>query len=93
MVLGGTFDLVAFDGGFVCLAELYGGEGAAAADVVDGCVVGDGEEPAPEEVFGVETADALVGFAQAFLADVLGIGGVGADALDVEAQLAGVAGG
>ena len=93
MVLGRDFGLVAFYGGFVGLAELDGGEGAAAADVVYGGVAGDGEEPGPEEVFRVEAADALVGLSQAFLADVLGVCGVGADALDVEAQLSGVAGG
>ena len=81
------------DGWFIGFSELDGGKGAAAAEVVDGGVFGNGEEPGPEEVFGVEAADALVGLAQALLADVLGVGGVGADALDVEAQLAGVAGG
>ena len=45
MVLGRDFGLVAFYGGFVGLAELDGGEGAAAADVVYGGVAGDGEEP------------------------------------------------
>ena len=93
VVLGGDFGLVAFDGWFIGFSELDGGKGAAAAEVVDGGVFGNGEEPGPEEVFGVEAADALVGLAQALLADVLGVGGVGADALDVEAQLAGVAGG
>ena len=91
MVLGGDFGLVAFDGWFIGFSELDGGKGAAAAEVVDGGVFGNGEEPGPEEVFGVEAADALVGLAQALLADVLGVCGVGADALDVEAQLAGVA--
>ena len=93
MVLGGDFGLVAFDGWFIGFSELDGGKGAAAADVVYGGVAGDGEEPGPEEVFGIEAADALVGLAQAFLADVLGVGGVGADGLDVEAQLSGIAGG
>ena len=93
VVLGGAFGLMAFYYGLVGLAELDGGECAAAADMVYRGVAGDGEEPGPEEVFGVEAADALVGLSQAFLADVLGVCGVGADALDVEAQLSGVAGG
>ena len=91
--LGGTFCFVAICDWFVGFGQFDGGEVVAAADVVNRGVAGNGEYPAPEQVLRVECTDVLVGFPEAFLADVLGIGGVGADGLDVEAQLAGVAGG
>ena len=90
LVLGRVLGLMLSDGRLVCVRQLDRGETVLAPQVVDGRVPGDGEYPCLELIFRVVLAYAQVCLPKAFLADILRIGGVGADGLDIKAERFGV---